>query len=77
MQTLVKTSEPPYYAVIFTSTRTDGDNGYGDAAKQMLALASKQPGFLGFETALVFLQRQQDRSRVAGSGFYPCRSTDV
>lgn len=51
MQTLVKTPEPPYYAVIFTSIRTDGDNGYGDAAKQMLELASKQSGFLGFETA--------------------------
>ena len=51
MQTLVNTPEPPYYAVIFTSIRTDGDNGYGDAAQQMLELASKQPGFLGFETA--------------------------
>jgi len=45
------TPKPPYYAVIFTSVRTDGDNGYGEAAKQMLELASKQPGFLGFETA--------------------------
>ena len=45
------TPKPPYYAVIFTSIRTDGDNGYGEAAKQMLELASKQPGFLGFETA--------------------------
>jgi hypothetical protein len=24
--------EPPYTAVIFTSTRTDGDNGYGAMA---------------------------------------------
>ena len=45
------TPKPPYYAVIFTSVRTDGDNGYGEAAKQMLEIASKQPGFLGFETA--------------------------
>ena len=51
MQALANTSEPPYYAVIFTTIRTDGDNGYGDAAKQMLELASKQPGFLDFETA--------------------------
>lgn len=51
MQALANTPEPPYYAVIFTSIRTNGDNGYGDAAKQMLELASKQPGFLGFETA--------------------------
>ncbi len=45
------TPQPPYYAVIFTSIRTDGDNGYAEAAKQMLALASTQPGFLGFESA--------------------------
>lgn len=51
MQTLAKTPVPPYYAVIFTSIRTDGDNSYGDAAKRMLELASTQPGFLGFETA--------------------------
>lgn len=45
------TPQPPYYAVIFTSRRTEGDNGYADAAKEMLALASSQPGFLGFESA--------------------------
>lgn len=48
---LIKTLEPPYFAVIFTSTRCDGDNSYAETAKQMLELASKQPGFLGFETA--------------------------
>lgn len=46
-----QTPQPPYYAVIFTSVRTKGDNGYGETAKLMLELASKQPGFLGFETA--------------------------
>lgn len=45
------TPQPPYYAVIFTSVRTEGDDGYSEAAKLMLDLASKQPGFLGFETA--------------------------
>lgn len=44
-------TKPPYYAVIFTSTRSDGDHGYADTAARMLALASEQPGFLGFETA--------------------------
>jgi len=51
MPSLETTPEPPYYAVIFTSVRTDGDNGYGDVAEQLLELASRQPGFLGFETA--------------------------
>ena len=45
------TPRPPYYAVIFSSVRSDGDNGYVETARQMLELASKQPGFLGFETA--------------------------
>ena len=46
-----RTPEPPYYAVIFTSTRTDGDRGYGAMAERMAALASTQPGFLGVESA--------------------------
>ncbi|MDD2988356.1 MAG: antibiotic biosynthesis monooxygenase [Zoogloea sp.] len=45
------TPKPPYYAVIFTSVRTDGDNGYAQMAEEMLALAAVQPGFLGFESA--------------------------
>lgn len=45
------TPEPPYYAVIFTSSRTDVDEGYGDMADRMVELASQQPGFLGVESA--------------------------
>lgn len=45
------TPQPPYYAVIFTSVRTDSDNGYGEMARQMVELAAKQPGFLGIESA--------------------------
>ncbi|MGB5275383.1 MAG: antibiotic biosynthesis monooxygenase [Flavobacteriaceae bacterium] len=41
----------PYYAVIFTSTRTEGDHGYSEMAQRMDALASEQPGFLGVESA--------------------------
>jgi heme-degrading monooxygenase HmoA len=51
MSLIAKTPIPPYYAVIFTSHRTDGDNGYGEMAERMVALASKQPGFLGVESA--------------------------
>jgi len=41
----------PYYAVIFSSLRLSGDNaGYEETAEQMLRLAEKQPGFLGFES---------------------------
>lgn len=51
MSAPAQTPPPPYYAVIFTSVRTDGDNGYSDMARRMVELASTQPGFLGFETA--------------------------
>ncbi len=46
-----RTPPPPYYAVIFTSVRAEGDDDYGEAARRMLELASLQPGFLGFESA--------------------------
>lgn len=45
------TPKPPYYAVIFTSLRTDGDHGYGAMTEKMLSLAAQQPGFLGVESA--------------------------
>lgn len=42
---------PPYYAVIFSSTRSDADEaGYGETAQRMVALAREQPGFLGVES---------------------------
>jgi heme-degrading monooxygenase HmoA len=47
---LAATPEPPYFAVIFTSTRTDGDHGYAEMADAMVALSSQQPGFLGIES---------------------------
>jgi heme-degrading monooxygenase HmoA len=43
--------ELPYYAVIFTSVRTDGDNGYGEMSDRMEALCRDQPGFLGMDHA--------------------------
>ena len=43
--------EPPYYAVIFSSRRSTGDDeGYGKAAQRMVELAAQQPGFLGVES---------------------------
>lgn len=45
-----RTPEPPYYAVIFSSLRTAGENGYGAMADRMVELAGEQPGFLGVET---------------------------
>ncbi|PKG23463.1 antibiotic biosynthesis monooxygenase family protein [Niallia nealsonii] len=47
----IKTLELPYYAVIFSSQRTDEENGYGKMAEKMVELAAKQEGFLGVESA--------------------------
>jgi heme-degrading monooxygenase HmoA len=47
---LARTPDPPYYAVIFTSTRTAVDDGYGAVSDRMVELASRQPGFLGVES---------------------------
>lgn len=41
----------PYYAVIFTSTRTEGGDGYAEMAQRMYDLARQQPGFLHVESA--------------------------
>jgi len=41
----------PYYAVIFTSTRTAVDDGYSEIATKMVELAQQQEGFLGVESA--------------------------
>jgi len=41
---------PPYYAVVFSSLRTAGDDGYEQTAERMVELAAGQPGFLGAES---------------------------
>ncbi|MEN8789655.1 MAG: antibiotic biosynthesis monooxygenase [Flavobacteriaceae bacterium] len=43
--------KPPYYAVIFTSLRADGDPNYTATALRMEELAKTQAGYLGFESA--------------------------
>lgn len=48
---IATTPEPPYWAVIFTSLRTEGDHGYAAMAERMDALAARQPGYLGHESA--------------------------
>ena len=48
---IATTPEPPYYAVIFTSERTEVDDGYGQMSEYMAELARQQPGYLGHESA--------------------------
>lgn len=51
MTMISNTPKPPYYAVIFTSLRTAGDDGYDDMANRMVELAEQSDGFLGIESA--------------------------
>jgi heme-degrading monooxygenase HmoA len=48
---IASTPEPPYYAVIFSSVRTEKFDGYSEMADLMVKLASTQEGFLGVESA--------------------------
>ena len=48
---LANTPKPPYYAVIFTSIKTEEDKGYNAMSHKMVELAKQQAGFLGIESA--------------------------
>ena len=48
---IAKTNRPPYYAVIFTTLRTEVDEGYEETAHRMENLAKDQDGYLGIESA--------------------------
>ena len=50
-EAFAKTPTPPYYAVIFTSLKRDGDAGYAAMAARMAELARQQEGCLGAESA--------------------------
>lgn len=51
MSWIAATPEPPYYAVIFTTTRIPDDGrDYAATALLMEELAATQPGFLGIES---------------------------
>lgn len=51
MSLIAETPEPPYYAVIFSSLRTEDAGGYAEMSARMLELAAQQPGYLGHESA--------------------------
>jgi heme-degrading monooxygenase HmoA len=52
VEPLATTPEPPYYAVIFASVRDEQpDDGYEETASRMFSLASRQPGYLGADSA--------------------------
>jgi heme-degrading monooxygenase HmoA len=50
MNGMVHGTNEPYYAVIFSSQRSSGDNGYSDMDQKMDELVKREPGFLGSES---------------------------
>jgi len=52
---IANTPKPPYYAVIFSSMRTEIDDNYSEVADKMVELAKVQDGFLGIEFARIEL----------------------
>ena len=51
MSSSANSTKLPYYAVIFTSVRTDINDDYQETDDQLISLVKKQPGFLGLESA--------------------------
>jgi len=47
---IAKTPKAPYYAVIFSTLRTNVDEGYLEAAERMEELAKRQEGYFGIES---------------------------
>ncbi len=46
---MLKTPPPPYYAVIFTSERTDVNENYAETNTKLEEIAKNYEGFLGIE----------------------------
>ncbi|WP_330277297.1 antibiotic biosynthesis monooxygenase [Lentzea sp. NBC_00516] len=47
----VEAFEPPYYAVVFTTVRTQEQSGYRDTNARMEELVKDVPGYLGMDHA--------------------------
>ena len=51
MRSFVRPVRAGDYVVVFTSTRTVGDDAaYGEMAEHMVRLAAEQPGYVGIES---------------------------
>jgi len=51
MSKFAKTPKPPYYAVIFTTVKSENQEGYAEMNARMFELAQQQKGYLGIESA--------------------------
>lgn len=48
---IAKTPDPPYYAVIFTTIKSNDLTGYDEMNARMFELAKEQKGYMGMESA--------------------------
>ena len=48
---IARTPKGKYYAVIFTSVKSDENTGYAEMDDKLVELAKKERGFLGLESA--------------------------
>ena len=70
MNRLAQTPKPPYYAVVFSSQRTENDaDGYAEMSDRMFALAAQQPGYLGEPATRTFLSRWNRDRQVRLRGY--------
>lgn len=51
MSEFVRTSKPPYYAVILATVKSDDQTGYAEMNARMFEFAQQQKGRLGIESA--------------------------
>tara|TARA_R110002050_G_scaffold137346_2_gene260923 strand:- start:669 stop:986 length:318 start_codon:yes stop_codon:yes gene_type:complete len=51
MNKISPTPKPPYYAVIFTSIKSDNQENYAEMSAKMEKMVINQPGYLGHESA--------------------------
>ena len=51
MSKFAKTPKPPYYPVIFTTVKSENQEGYAEMNARMFALAQQQKGYIGIESA--------------------------
>jgi heme-degrading monooxygenase HmoA len=49
--TPIQAFEPPYYAVVFTTVRTQNQSGYSETNDRMEELVKDVPGYLGMDHA--------------------------
>jgi len=66
---IARTPRPPYYAVIFTSLRTEGDRGYAEMAARMNAQETgRREWYRDYEVRVGRVERAYRKAGAADAG---------